>query len=407
MRTIYKTANLQKIVILMVSMTAFSSLVVIVTGAIGDYAAYLEQWVLVTAGLDPWSPYYNGNPVPFNAYGPLHAAVGSAVALHSYGPKFIFALCSLASFVVLIFAASRTRLEVEQRSIFLLALLFPLSPLVIVHTYAYGGNDIVCALLCILACELRARNMFLLAGMALGLGALMKFYPLLFAPFFCIDRNGIARLRPLLAAACVFALGMLFCHVVLGWSVLSAVEGGVTREAKSLSILRFAQVAVEYTGSNAAHWIVDFLIDKNSLFVLVAVALVSLWGWIFRVSWRVVTLIGILAVFAVYKVGHTQFFIVWSAVIAWALAEDEDQEAVEVSRAFFPLLAFLWLLSVKSAALALAYSELPEFSQILGKLDYQWRTLSSLVFWAFVVYGLIKARSIIFAGNRRRPAIRV
>lgn len=399
--------SMRTIIIIACLMTILSSIIALTAGAVGDYGLYLEQWALVVAGQDPWSPTFNGNPVPFNAYGPLHAIVGSAVAVHALLPKLIFAVCAIGTFLVLMLAATRSENVLTQKSVLLFALLLPMSPLIIVHTYAYGGNDIVCALLCVLACEFRARNMLFLAGVALGIGALMKFYPLLFAPFLCVDRDGIARIRPMFSAIIIFVVGMLFSQVLLNWDVLSAVEGGISREAKSLSILRFAQSVAENTNSAAIDQLVEFLIDKNSIFVVFSAAIVALWGWIFRVNWRIVTLIGILAVFAVYKVGHTQFFIVWSAVFAWVLAENKDTASVKVAKAFVPLLIFFWFLSLKSVVLMLAYNELPQFADTFGILDYYWRTVSSLVFWALIIYGLVKARSVIFERTPGMPALRV
>ena len=382
-----------------------SIIVAVATGEIGDYPAYLQQWALITDGKDPWSPFHNGTPVPFNAYGPLHAILGYTVPLHQLAPKIIFTLCSIATFLILIKANSRPRPSTTRKSNLFLTILLPLSPLVIVHTYAYGGNDIVCVFLTVAACELRARNRLVLAGIALGLGALMKFYPLLFAPYLCICHGGRANLRPLIAAIGVFAAGMLFCAVVVDWDVMAAVGGGVTRDPKSLSILRFAQTAAENSGSGTLKGFVEFLISNNSLFVVGVATATALWGWLFGINWRTVMLIGILAIFTTYKVGHTQFFIVWTAVLAWILADSDDPASARLAKAFLPLAIFLSIMALKSAALQIAYIELPQFTSTFGRFDYYWRSVSSLFLWAVIIFCIVRARPTFSTGSFHRPKI--
>ena len=146
----------------------------------------------MVSGQDPWIPIANDPDPPFNAYGSLQAVIGYSSALHPLAPKIIFTLASIGTFAVSLLAMSRTGNLKRRGRIAAIALLFPLSPLIIVHTYIYGLNDIGCALLCVIACEFRAREKLLWVGAALGLAALLKFYPLLFVPFLCVGRNGAA-----------------------------------------------------------------------------------------------------------------------------------------------------------------------------------------------------------------------
>lgn len=380
--------------------------VTLATGAIGDYAAYIEQWALVTAGEDPWSPTNNGEPVPFNAYGPFHAVIGYAVMFHPLAPKVLFALMAVATFALLLAIANSPESGTDGRSILFLALLLPLSPLVIVHTYAYGGNDIFCVLLCVIACALRARDLLVPAGIALALGALMKFYPLLFAAFLCLSHSSFPRLRLLIAAFAVFLAGMAFSALVLDWDVMSAIGGGVTRDPKSLSILRFAQSVAGTLDITAFQNIVDFLIDRNSFFVLGAVGAVALWGWVFDVNWRIVTLIGVLMTFATYKVGHTQFFLVWVAIQGWILAENGHAPSVKVASDFLPLTVFFSLLALKSALLSFAYILFPQHADTFGMLDYDWRTVSSVVFWSLIIFCLVKSRKWMARDDHHVPVAR-
>ena len=56
----------------------------------------------------------------------------------------------------------------------------------IIVSYIYGINDSLIALLVIIACEARRQNKMTITGALLGLGALLKFYPILFLTFFFI-----------------------------------------------------------------------------------------------------------------------------------------------------------------------------------------------------------------------------
>ena len=387
-----------------VSVAIAALLVAIATGVVHDYQAYLKLWDVMVSGQDPWIPIANDPDPPFNAYGPLQAVIGYSSALHPLAPKIIFTLASIGTFAVSLLAMSRTGNLKRRGRIAAIALLFPLSPLIIVHTYIYGLNDIGCALLCVIACEFRAREKLLWVGAALGLAALLKFYPLLFVPFLCVGRNGAAHIRPFLSATTVFFGVIAFCHVVIGWDVVTAITGGVDRDAKLLSPLRFAEPFASASGNQTLIDLIDHLISANALYVVGAAALVALWGWWTGQDWRTVMLLGMLAIFAVYKVGNPQFWIGWVAVLTWILAEGDDRRSVFIAKRLVPVALFLSLFSV-----VYFFSGVDERGFHLPmntRVGYLSRTYGSVLFWGCILVSLFLARKELFKARWVMPKIR-
>ena len=298
--------------------------VAFVTGSTQDYPAYLEQWQVLLDGHNPWVPEVDGKPVPTNAYGPLHMVPAPLAAIHWVLPKFLFVLLGVGSFALLL-GAARTAGHAPPgwRELFRVALLFPLAPLVVVSVVILGNNDIFPAFCMIAACIAYSMGGRASAGVWIGLGALMKFYPLLFVAFLAVGRDGKLDLRAPIVAAAVFAAGMALAYTLWGQQSLSPILFGVERPAKTLSILRLAR-EFDWLRDTA---VLEHLIARNSLYVIAVTICVALYGWLSRWGWELTLLIGILAVFVVYKTGHVQFYLTWLAVWAWILVTRREDPA--------------------------------------------------------------------------------
>ncbi|WP_425050915.1 glycosyltransferase 87 family protein [Psychromarinibacter sp. S121] len=310
--------------------------IALAVGLTHDHADYLKQWLMAAEGIDPWITALGGRELAApNAYGPLHLLLAPLAAWHPLLPKSVFALCAVLAFALLLAEAGRP----DARRVLYLALLFPLAPLVVIAVLIYGINDIVPALLTMVACSSFARNRRTTAGILLAFAGLYKFYPLLFAGFLTSRGDGRLDLRVPLVAAAVFAVGMAAAYAVWGESLLTPLRFGSDRPPKMLSILR---LFYQFEPLKTSGWM-EFLLAKNSLFVLATAVLVALHGWLARLDWEVTLLIGILAVFAVYKVGHAQFYVTWIGVQAWIIARSPDTTPGRVARGFLPLAAILSL----------------------------------------------------------------
>ena len=352
------------------------------SGIVHDYGAYLRQWQNILGGADPWLPAQDANgTIPKNAYGPIHALFAWFVQIHPLMPKLILAVMTLGT-CCFAFALKTTR-NAQSAAAEQLFLLYTLSPLVIISVFAFSNNDGVVGVLVLAACASRLRGAYGWTGLMLGLAALMKFYPLLFAPFFATARDGSLRLRTLLAAGGSFAVGMIFAWLRWGDTIFIPFLFGSGRASKDLSILRFLTAIKEELSIEP---FVDYLHDINSVMVLAVTVLVALWGWLTRQGWEITSLMGILAILMTYKVGHQQFYVAWIAFYAFVIAASEDQKAVAVARAFTPLSVFLAVYQVQFYAMILltgAYFEGPFFFV---------RVFGSLVLLGIVVWCLRRAR---------------
>lgn len=368
-------------------------------GVLHDYGAYLVQWANLLDGADPWSVTRNGEPIPRNAYGPAHAVVGYLAGIHYLAPKALFALCNVAIFALLANAALRAGWTLGAREAVGLALAYAFFPLPLLLTYGFGLNDSFVALCVVLAFEARRRLAYGWAGTVLALGALMKFYPLLFVPFLMSGQRGTFHLRGLAVGFAVFAAGMGAAYAIWGESILTPFAFGDDRGAKMLSLLRFLEAADAHVG---AERLVAWLLDKNSLMVVGIAALVSLHGWLARLDWRITGLVGILAVFFVYKVGHQQFYLCWVAALAWVLVDAPSDEVRAVARRLVPVALFLGLFQI----VYFASGQLPGAEYYLSGSWAVLRPVVSVPFAAVVVWCLVSAKGGIFRPWQRSVRLR-
>ncbi|MCG6901131.1 MAG: DUF2029 domain-containing protein, partial [Rhodobacter sp.] len=302
-----------------------------------DYNAYRGQWWAAVSGYGPWATEAEGQVIDTNAYGPFHAVFAPLWAIYWLLPKFIFTGLSIGIFAILVNASRSAGIALTRARLWLLAVLFPLSPLTIITVYFFGINDIVPAFCMVVACAVFAGGQRGWAGFWIALGALMKFYPLLFAGFLAGRGDGRLDLRVPLVGLVVFLAGMAAAYLVWGPAVLSPFQFGSDRGPKMLSILRYLD-SVETLHQSA---ILQHLVARNALYVIGAAVLVALHGWLARLEWELTLLVGIFAVFFVYKVGHPQFYLSWFAVQAWIIAGRSDGPAFRVAWAFLPAAIFV------------------------------------------------------------------
>lgn len=351
----------------------------LVIGSTHDYGLYLSQWDAIWRGNPPWAQSLDGAPLPINAYGPLHLIFAPFAALHPLLPKCLLVAMMLGAFAVIL----AERLARER--FWPLALAFPLAPVVLIAVAVFGNNDAAVALCLVLAVAAFARDRPWVAGLCIGIAVLLKFYPLLFAGFL-VARHGRARLTVPLVALAVFLGGMAAAVGIWGWDALSPLTYGGDRSAKMLSVLR-ALSGVERLSE--APWL-RHLIDRNALYVLGMAALVALHGWLARLDWEVTVLLGGLAVFATYKVGHPQFYVGWVALQAWCLARAPTAAPGRVATAFLPV---SWMVSAFQALYLLSWAVTGDF------LAGGWAVLrdyASLPVLAAILWGLWRARADLF-----------
>lgn len=244
------------------------------SGVRHDYSAYLDHWAAAIRLGNPWADRITGHAIDPNAYGPLAAVIGFTTLLHPLAPKLLFAV-SAFGVAGLLLSASVPIGETDRRRA--AALVFLLSPLVAIAVFWFGDNDVVAALAVALACALRQRGRFAAAGLALALGGLEKFYPLLFAGFLALDDAGTLRLRRLFMAGTGFALGMAAGWLAWGAALWSPLVFGQDRDPSlmaPLALTSFDAVLVHRIGRAF-----DIAIWHNGAFVLLIAAAAMLHAW--------------------------------------------------------------------------------------------------------------------------------
>ncbi|MEL6956894.1 MAG: glycosyltransferase 87 family protein [Pseudomonadota bacterium] len=356
------------------------------SGVNHDYSSYVQHWGLVLDAANPWAVEHEGEPIDFNAYGPGNLALAPAMLAGDIVPKLVLSLTALL-IGLLISAEAASQGTVGRDGWLSPGLLFAASPLVAVYVYGFGSNDILAAFAVVLAFRARARERYLLVGAALAIGALVKFYPLLFVPFFAVSDTGRVRLRAFVSAVIVFIGGMAAAYLAWGESVLAPFLYAAEREPKMLSILRILDPVSARVGGEA---VVDVLINYNSIIVVATAALFALYGTLARLDWRVTASTGILLTLMAYKVGHPHFYIVWLVGFAWLGVQAEPELRRLYTRAFAPLAIFLS-----------AFSLLLLASGFTGQdwyLHGPWRIARPIgagIFTLLALYGLWQARSVL------------
>lgn len=153
-----------------------------VSGILHDYYAYSLQWANIVAGGDPWLE----PGIPKNTYGPLHASFAPGTNLSPLFSKWVFGLVLIAVlFTLLLRLLQNSPLRATTVAAF--TLLVPANGFLIGVAFVFGLNDALVAAFIGLAVLVRWRKCLLLAGAALGLAFLLKFYPLLLLPVFSLD----------------------------------------------------------------------------------------------------------------------------------------------------------------------------------------------------------------------------
>jgi hypothetical protein len=92
-----------------------------------------------------------------------------------------------------------------------------------------------------------------------------------------------------------------------------ALEFAAIRDPKILSILASLNNYPHLIGGQN---VVSFLIRANFVFVAAVGVLSVLLAWKLRLHWLEASALGLLAVFATYKVGHQQFYLAWLFLVA-------------------------------------------------------------------------------------------
>jgi hypothetical protein len=245
-----------------------------------------------------------------NAYGPLHNLLAFGLPFGPLAPKLVIVTAFAAGNALLVAELLRTKRLPDDYVVYLLAV--PANVLVISMAFAYGLNDALVAAFVAFAIVARCRDQMGVAGFLLGLAVLLKYYPIVLVPLFALDK-GRLRWSLILPAAAVILVGMAATMLIWGDAFLQAFRFGADRKPKILSILSALRSHPALIGGPD---VLSLLIRTNAVFVASVCALAVLVAWRLRLHWLEASVLGLLAVLTMYKVGHQQFYIPWLLLVA-------------------------------------------------------------------------------------------
>ena len=286
----YERTDLAALVVLM----AVALPVAIATGSRYDYPYYESHWGLILIGADPWATN--------NAYGPVYNLLAGAFVLHPLLPKVIFVLGWLACCSYLLRELANSGVGKSELLAWSTAL--PLNPLFWVFIVVYGVFDALVATFCILALALLQADRRALAGFMFGVAVLLKFYPIVMAPFIA-TRGRQLDVRFATSLAGTLAIGFTLSVLVWGNSTFDPIVEATSYHSNTLSVFRFlegeASPFTRWTG-NESH------VSVPAMALAGAIVLMLFWRW--RLSLEAGALVSILVTLSLYSAASIQYFMV-------------------------------------------------------------------------------------------------
>ena len=273
--------------------------VTVLSGPVHDYPHFLNMWYEVEQGRNPW--FLVGGPngvVPLNAYGPLFNLLTGLFWVNPLAPKLLF------SYAYILFAVGEIKsfMASHRLSAWSFGVLNALfwNPFPWVEIAIRGHFDVLVALLCLAAIRARLAGRDYVSAICLGLGVLLKFFPIVLLPFLALDRSRI-RVRVVVTTIGVIALGLGLSYWFWGATTFSPLTFAATRRSNCLSIFYFCAVAILRSGCFC-----PLRILINSRPVVLFVALLRPWQW-YRTGHRGIEHACVVAVVVTAVFYHTGF----------------------------------------------------------------------------------------------------
>src|SRR5262249_14033831 len=285
----------------------------ILSGAHQDYVAYLEEWMAILRGRDPWSMSSY-----FNAYGPVFNLLAPLAWVNPLANKLLFAFVYLVFMIWLIkdFRVDRGLVVLSwPMVVFWLLNLF-----LWVEIGYFGHFDALVAAACVAAVHHRVRGKDAVSGICLALGILLKYLPIVILPFLAFDER---RFRFRLSTYCILfvVLGFVLSVLVWGTSTFTPLMFAATREPSSsiynlLGQPAFSPVRLIWDLPNGNWLPIPFLLTAGlGVFV---------WAMIWRIEPALSAVLAVLATLLFYQSGYIQYQIILFFLMSyWVVSERE------------------------------------------------------------------------------------
>ena len=214
---------------LVVFSAAFLALAVL-SGIQGDYKGYLDEWMRVVGGANPWdedSILKWGSNAYGNTYGPLFNALALLAWLNPLTNKLLFAFSYLVYLIWLIKDFAPRRGVVIPWP---WAALWLLNPFPWEQIAYFGYFDVLVALACVAAVHSLVCGKDGISGIYLAFGILLKYMPIVILPFLVFSERRF-HFRLLSFCLGVVILGLVVSVIIWGTLTFFPVTFAATRHS--------------------------------------------------------------------------------------------------------------------------------------------------------------------------------
>ena len=200
-----------------------------------DYISYVDQWVKIMAGKNPWIGTNNAYGITYNFF----ALVNS---FHFKLPKIFFVLSYFFA-VYLLYHCQKNKF-VQRKWIYFILIFNPLLWIFIVY---YGSNDSFLASITLISLIAFLQNKHRISAFLLAIGGNFKFVPFLIAPFLFIHNF---KLNYKFIGSFIFFsfIIILLGYYLWGNSIAEPIYFGTQRESKIFSVFRFIRGELQPLG---------------------------------------------------------------------------------------------------------------------------------------------------------------
>jgi hypothetical protein len=297
---------------LVVFSAAFLALTVF-SGAHGDYNSYLDEWIVVLGGGDPWRGLLF-NVYPFNAYGPLFNVMAPLVWINPLTNKVLFAFCYLVYVIWLIkdFAPRQGFVALSWPSIGL----WLLNPFPWQQIAYLGYFDVLVSLACVAAVHSLVGRKDGASGTYLGLGILLKYIPIVILPFLVFSERRF-HFRLLSFCVGVVILGLIVSVLIWGTSTFFPLTLAATRSS-AWSIY----VVLASTHSPLRPFLNSPTVDWLEKPLLLTAGLATFaWCILRQIEPALSCTLAILVTLLFYRVGYANYqMLLFSLISYWAVS---------------------------------------------------------------------------------------
>jgi ABC-type multidrug transport system fused ATPase/permease subunit len=273
-------------------------------------------------------------------------------------PRLFFALVFLVGF----FLVNLCMFHRLENPTLLMLLAVPLNSLTYYIVAEYGLNDGFVAGVIGISFYLRlVKKRFILAGIFMGLGALMKFYPLLVLPFFCLEDTRKFRYDVFFSAILTFVSGYMCSFVIGAENVFDSLfKNHLLLEAKLLSVL----YSIDFRFDSA---LLNYLIDKNAVLLLVSLALCFRLTIKYSMPWYLSSLFSYVVILVFYKIGNQQYWLGLMMLIQCVGLVDHTRNYMKL---YLPAVIFISIFQIGYQVLGSYWSEYFFIRKNIGYVSY-------------------------------------